>query len=89
MIDYHCHDICRVTDTECQNAFEALLAGDVLRMLARVSRNGFSQTLNDALDVYECNSATIVSTMQILVPLERPFDCLSDSTNNSKFSFST
>ena len=36
------------------------------------------------LDVYCYNSANIVGKSLILVPLERPFNCLSDATNNSE-----
>ena len=35
VISYCCYDIGRVMDTEHQNAFETLLAGDVLQQLAQ------------------------------------------------------
>ena len=49
-----------------------------------LARNGFSETLDNALYVYCYNSANIVGKSLILVPLERPFNCLSDATNNSQ-----
>ena len=50
------------------------------------ARNGFafSETLDNALYVYCDNLANIVGKSLILVPLERPFNCLSDATNNSE-----
>ena len=52
--------------------------------------NGFSETFDNALlYVYSYNSANIVGKSLILVPLERPSNCLSDGTNNSRLYLAT
>ena len=87
MIDYHCCDTCRHTDTERQKAFEAAWIGDMLRCSdSAFARNGFafSETLDNALYVYCYNSVNVVGESLILVPLKWPFNCLSDATNNSQ-----